>query len=151
MERKGKKWTNAKKVIIDGITFDSTMEGEMYKLLKRAKVKFKYIGSERAKYTVLEEDEYKGGCYERAQKRSKELKDTPKITKAGYTPDFCGENEEWFIEVKGRKLGDFNLKWKLFKKMLMKRKPQPILFMPVTKQDCENVITILKSKGYARK
>lgn len=149
---KGKKWVNSKKVTIDNITFDSTMESYMYRLLKKSGIKFKYIGGERAMYKVLEQSLYKGNCFERAQKRSKELKDTSKIAETGYTPDFVGENEKWFVEVKGRKLGDFNLRWKLFKHKLNNESTvYPTLFMPVTKEDCEQVINILKQEGYGKK
>jgi hypothetical protein len=145
-----KKWANSNKPIEDGIQFDSDAELDMYRLLKQAKIPFTYIGNENAKYTLLEQAEYEGECYERAQKRSKEMKHTPKIAETGYTPDFVGENETWFIEVKGRKLGDFNLRWKLFKRFLSNRDPKPIIFMPVTIGDFQQVVNILKQKGYAR-
>ena len=79
------------------------------------------------------------------------MNDTPKISETGYTPDFVGHNEEWFIEVKGRKVGDFNLRWKLFKRFCNNRDPVPILFMPVTGVDMQQVINILKQKQHARK
>lgn len=146
-----KKPVNSIKQVYDGIEFDSTPEMDMYILLKQAGIKFDYIGKERAKYKLLEEDTFKGVSYERAQKRSKEMKDTPKISETGYTPDFVGEDEKWFIEVKGRKVGDFNLRWKLFKRFLNNRKPVPFIFMPVTQGDMQQVINILKQKGYATK
>ena len=149
--RKGKKHVNATKQHYDGINFDSTPEMDMYILLKKESIPFKYIGGERAKYKLLEEDTFKGVSYERAQKRSKEMKDTPKISETGYTPDFVGEDEKWFIEVKGRKVGDFNLRWKLFKRFLNDRKPVPFIFMPVTSGDVQQVVNILKEKGYATK
>ena len=150
IKKKGKKWVNSNKPKKDGIQFDSDRELDMYNLLKQANIKFTYIGKDNAKYKVLEESEYQGECYERAQKRSKLMRDTSKISETGYTPDFVGENEDWFIEVKGRKLGDFNLRWKLFKHFLNNREPKPLIFMPVTTGDCEQVINILKSKGYGK-
>lgn len=146
-----KRWVNSTKHVHNGITFDSGQELLMYKLLKTAGIKFKYIGGDNARYTVQPEFTYTGGCYERAQKRSKELRDKTKVSKAGYTPDFSGEGDEWFIEVKGRKLGDFNLKWKMFKRALEDSGNPPILFMPVTNDDCKQVIEILKQEGYGRK
>lgn len=139
-----KKWVNSTKITQHGITFDSTLELSMYNLLTEAGIPFKYIGGERAKYTLLEESKYLGGCYERAQKRSAEMKNTQKITSVGYTPDFVGEGESWFIEVKGRKLGDFAMRWKLFKRMMSQREPMPKLFMPTNLEDCKQVIKILK-------
>lgn len=144
-----KKHVNANKQHYDGIDFDSTPEMSMYILLKRAGIKFKYIGQERAKYKLLTETKYEGESFERPQRRSKQMKDTPKISETGYTPDFVGEDEQWFIEVKGRKVGDFNLRWKLFKRFLNERKHKPLLFMPVTGVDMQQVINILKQKGYA--
>lgn len=146
-----KKWVNSNKPVFDGHTFESDMELNMYKLLKREGIPFTYIGKENAKYELLDEFYYKGGCYERPQKRSKALKDTQKVSKTGYTPDFVGEDDSWFIEVKGRKLGDFSLRWKLFKHKVSGEDPQPILFMPVTLEDCQQVIQILKNEGYATK
>jgi hypothetical protein len=146
-----KKWVNSNKPSFDGHTFESDRELSMYKLLKKAGIPFTYIGKENAKYELLEEFHYKGGCYERAQKRSKALKDNQKVSKTGYTPDFVGENESWFIEVKGRKLGDFSLRWKLFKHKVSERTPPPVLFMPVTIEDCQQVVQILKQEGYATK
>lgn len=141
-----KKWVNSKKTVIDGITFDSGRESDMYRLLKESGVEFDYIGGENAKYPILDELTYEGECYERAQKRSKEMKSVSKVSGAGYTPDFRAKDESWFIEVKGRKLGDFSMRWKLFKAFLSTREPKPMLFMPVTMGDCIQVINILKEK-----
>lgn len=145
-----KKWVNSKKTVVDGITFDSGRESDMYRLLKQANIEFDYIGGENAKYPILEELNYDGECYERAQKRSKEMKKVAKVSGAGYTPDFRAKDESWFIEVKGRKLGDFSMRWKLFKAFLSSRDPKPMLFMPVTMGDCIQVINILKDKGYEK-
>ena len=149
--RAGKLHSNAKKTIYNGIEFDSQLEVLMYKLLKIAGIEFKYIGKDKEEsYLVQEEFQYEGECIERAQKRSKQMADRRKVDKAVYTPDFVGENEEWFIEVKGRRLGDFGLRWRMFKKVMNQRNPVPTLFMPTKKDDCEQVIEILKQKGYGR-
>lgn len=145
-----KKWVNSTKSSQDGITFDSTREQDMYRLLKESGIPFDYIGSERAKYPLIPSFLYLGGSFERSQKRSSEMKDVSKVQGAGYTPDFKAKDESWFIEVKGRKLGDFNMRWKLFKKSMSHREPMPMLFMPVTLGDCKQVIDILKEKGYGR-
>lgn len=141
-----KKWVNATKITIDGINFDSTRESDMYLLLKSSGLEFEYIGGERAKYPLIDTFNYLGGCFERAQKRSTEMKDVTKVLGAGYTPDFRAKDESWFIEVKGRKLGDFNMRWKMFKKAMSHKEPMPMLFMPVTIEDCKQVIKILKEK-----
>lgn len=145
-----RKWVNATKTEVDGITFGSGREADMYRLLKEAGIDFDYVGSENAMYPILDEFKYEGECYERAQKRSKEMKTVEKVTGAGYTPDFRAKDESWFIEVKGRKLGDFSMRWKLFKGFLSDRNPKPLLFMPVTVGDCIQVINILKEKGHGK-
>jgi hypothetical protein len=141
-----KKWVNATKAEEDSIVFDSTRERDMYRLLKEAGIPFDYIGGERAKYPIVDSFNYEGESYERAQKKSESLKNVTKVLGAGYTPDFRAKDESWFIEVKGRKLGDFSMRWKLFKQFLSSRTPKPTLFMPVTIGDCKQVIEILKNK-----
>jgi len=141
-----KKWVNSNKPTHDNITFDSDQELFMYKLLQAANIPFVYIGKENAKYELQKGFEYSGMCYERAQKRSKALRDNRKVSKVGYTPDFSAKDESWFIEVKGRKLGDFSLRWKMFKNRLEGLDKQPMLFMPVTKDDCRQVVEVLKVK-----
>ena len=145
----GKAWTNAKKIEKFGLLFESKMELFMYELLKQSGIPFTYTESKRSMYKVLDTIKFPES-WERAQRRSKSLK--PKLTESAmsYTPDFIGENEEWFIEVKGRKLGNFSIKWRLFKSMLLRREPVPVLFMPEKKEDCEQVIKILRQKGYGR-
>ena len=146
-KRKGRKVVQAKKVKIDGIEFQSTLEGTMYKLLKEAGIKNTYEGQSYNTFKpfVLEEE-----CWERAMKKSPAMIDRRKVSKVSYTPDFIGENEEWFIEVKGRANESFPLRWKLFKDMVSKWERPPLIFKPTKKADCEQVIEILKSKGYGK-
>ena len=127
------------------------MELRMYKMLEKAEIPFEYIGKENAKYELMRPFVYEGGCFERAQKRSKQMRDNNNVNGIGYTPDFVAPDESWFIEVKGRKLGDFSIRWKLFKQVLSERDPQPLLFMPTNIQDCEQVINILKSEINAKR
>ena len=150
-KRKLKKPVNSIKRVFDGIEFDSTPEMDMYILLKKAGIKFAYTGKSKGAYVLFSEGKYLSECYERARKNSPKMRDFSKINGMSYTPDFIGENHEWIIEVKGRKIGDFNMRWKLFKHHLNKSDNPPILFMPTNTQDMEQVITILKSKGYATK
>ena len=104
---KGKKVVQSRKVIIDGIQFASVLESVMYKLLKEAGIKFTYEGKSFQTFEPLVLEE---GCWERATKRSKEMIDRRNVTKVSYTPDFIGEDEEWFIEVKGRANESFPIK-----------------------------------------
>lgn len=148
-KKKDRRVVKSTKVKLDGIEFASKLESVMYKLLKQAGIKFTYEGKS---YQTFNPFKLESECYERATKRSKAMRDNRKVGKVSYTPDFIGENEEWFIEVKGRANESFSIRWKLFKKMLAEdphRKP-PIIFKPTNKQDCEQVIETLKSKGYAK-
>ena len=147
-KRKYKKPINASKVVIDGIEFDSKIEGYMYRLLRDNKIPHKV----HEEFTILsDEGSYKGEVYVRPQRRSKELvstKNSKSIKRRAYTPDFVakGRVPNWVIEVKGRKLGDFSLRWSLFKRKI--KNSGTDLFMPVTKEDCNQVIEIIKSKYY---
>lgn len=124
----------------------------MYKLLSISGIDFKYIGNDKeAAYVLIEESSYKGESFERPQRRSKSLKDTRKIKGRTYTPDFIDPKERWVIEVKGRKMPEFNFRWDLFKALMNKRKNPPLLLMPITEDDMKETIQILKDKGYGRK
>jgi len=150
-KKAGKKSVNAIKRTYDGIDFDSTAEMDMYILLKKAGIPFRYVGkSKDDQLELFPEDTYQSECYERPQRRSKELKDNKKIDSMGYTPDFIGDNEEWVIEIKGRRMGEFNLRWKIFKHRMNQKKKTPILFMPVTAEDMAQVVNILIQRGYAK-
>lgn len=146
-KKKGRKIVQSRKVTIDGITFASILESTMYKLLKEAGIKFTYEGQS---YETFKPFELEIECWERPTKRSKAMVDRRKVTKVSYTPDFIGENEEWFIEVKGRANESFPLRWKLFKKMLDSKRTIAI-FKPMNKVDCQQVVEILKQKEYGKK
>lgn len=139
---------NSKKTIIDGITFASLLEGKMYKMLKDAGIKFDYEGKS---YVTFESFELNCECWERATKRSKAMSDRRKVSKVSYTPDFIGDNEEWFIEVKGRANESFPIRWKLFKRLVNGWNKPPLIFKPMNEADCQQVIKTLIEKGYGTK
>lgn len=147
-KKKARQVVNSKKVVIDGITFASSLEGTMYKLLKQSGIVFAY---EMKTYTIFDSFKYEGECYERVQKRSKEMVDRPKVSGITYTPDFSDLNEEWIIEVKGRANESFPLRWKLFKQKMMERENPPMIFKPTKVADCKQVINILLENGYGKK
>lgn len=147
-QNKKRQVVNSKKVTIDGIQFQSKLEGLMYTLLKKENIKFSYEGNS---YNTFKPFELTSQCWERATKRSKQMIDRRKVTKVSYTPDFIGENEKWFIECKGRANESFPIRFKLFKKMVYEWDNPPLIFKPTNKVDCEQVIQILISEGYARK
>lgn len=147
IRKKGKKIVNAKKITVDGIDFASTLESTMYKLLKQAGIE---AGYESVTYVLVEGFVYKEENWERVRKDSLEMVDKRKLQPMRYTPDFVAPDESFIIEVKGRPNERFPVVWKLFKDMMNKRNTPPILFMPKSKVDCEQVIEILKSKGYGQ-
>ncbi len=144
---KNKRKVNSKKKVVDGIHFASTLESQMYQLLKQSGIYSVYEGKS---YITFNSFDYGEECYERVQRRSKEMVDRKKVLQVSYTPDFIGQNEEWIIEVKGRANESFPIRWKLFKNLMMKRENPPILFKPTNLKDCLQVIEILKSKGYGK-
>lgn len=148
VKKKGKMIVNATRIIVDGIQFASTLESRMYLLLKEAGIKSAYEGKT---YTTFKGFAYPEECYERYLKKNKFMVNRPSVLKIDYTPDFVGENEEFIIEVKGRPNESFPLRWKLFKALMNQRENPPIIFKPSTVGECEQVIKILKEKGYGRK
>ena len=146
-KKKGRKIVQAKKIVIDGIQFQSLLEGSMYRLLRDADVEFEYEG---VVLTTFEEFNLEEDCWERATRRSKQMINRKKVKPVTYTPDFVGKNQEWFIEVKGRANESFPIRWKLFKETISKRKVKPLIFKPMNVKDCEQVIEILREKNYAR-
>jgi len=144
--RTGRQIVNSTKVKIDGIEFASKLESVMYTMLKKAGIDFEYEGKS---YVTFDPFELEQECWERATKRSKAMIDRRKVTKVSYTPDFVGADEKWFIETKGRANESFSIRWKLFKQRAVEMVPQPLIFKPTNKADCEQVIQILKEKGYA--
>lgn len=136
---------NPKKVLYDNIVFESGLEVYMYKALKKANIQFSYEGKS---FTLVEQDDYKGECFERFTKKSKQLKIRKGFRKTIYTPDFVGINEEWIIETKGFARQPFPLKWKMFKGEMNKRKDPPLLIMPKNQKDCDQTVEILLERGF---
>ena len=139
---------NAKKKVVDGITFASGLEATMYILLRDAGIDFNY---EEPTYTIFEEEAYPEACFERARRTSPKMIDRRKVNKITYTPDFVDPDEEWVIECKGRANERFPLVWKMFKSAMGKRKKSPLLFKPANKADCEQVVAELLGRGYGKK
>lgn len=143
--KKGR-WSTSKKVEYDGVLFQSGLELYMYKALKKAEIPFSYEGTS---YTLVEKGDYKGECFERFTKKSKQLKNRKTIRLSIYTPDFIGEGESWIIETKGFAIQPFPLKWKMFKHKMNKRKKPPILFMPKNEADCDQTVQLLLERGFS--
>ena len=144
-KKKNTRWSTSRKKTYEGITFQSGLELYMYKALKAANIDFSYEGKS---YTLLKESEYKGDCFERFTKKSKQLKIRNKIRLSIYTPDFIGVGDKWIIETKGFAIQPFPLKWKMFKQLMSKRKNPPLLLMPKNQKDCDQTVNILLERGF---
>lgn len=142
---KGRQIVRSTKTTVDGVQFASILESRMYTMLKEAGIRNSYEGKT---YTVFSGFTYPEECYEAYLKRNKYLVLRQNVSKIDYTPDFVGENEEFFIEVKGRPNESFPLRWKLFKNLMAKRESPPMIFKPSSIRECEQVVKILKEKGY---
>lgn len=121
----------------DGIKFRSELEIICYTLLQEAGLDFEY---EPLTITLVEEAEYPLPSFERRGKKFKEAPiKSPKIT---YTPDFVGQ--DWVIETKGYLTPSSRLRWKLFKRWLIKNNRAWHLFMPTNKKEIQESIKIIK-------
>ena len=69
-----------------------------------------------------------------------------KIRGITYTPDFVNEKDRWIIECKGLRTEAFNLRWKMFKNILAKKKKFYDLYMPGTKTQVLEVVQLIKQK-----
>lgn len=143
----GNSQTNARKRVYQGITFRSTLEMDMYKLLKRHKIPFAY---EEQKFELDAAFQSPNDSYERFMNGKGDFKNrgNKKYSRAVYTPDFTppvGKPLTWIIEIKGRAFPDFGRTWRLFKKMLLANEMETTCFVPRNIKDCAEVIKLIKA------
>lgn len=133
----------AKKVVADGIQFQSGLEKYMYMRLKEAKLFEKYEGE---KFEVMKSFELPNQCLERQANGKGEMQQrSMNIRNISYTPDFTGK--DYIIETKGRANESFPLRWKMFKQWLYLNKDTRMVFKPQKKSECDDVVEyILKSR-----
>lgn len=144
---KGRKIVNSTKTIIDGIVFDSMLEGYMYELLRDEEIPFEIQKT----FLLIGGFKYPAGNWERKSSKDMTLVDKPTIRKMEYTPDFVCPEGRYVIEVKGRANESFPLRWKIFQSQMAERDIVPTLFKPSTKTECRAVLRILKDLGYGKK
>ena len=130
----------AKKVTYDGIKFASGLERYMYQALKKAKIKATYEGKT---FEIVGGFEFDTTCIARSANGKGDYKDrgNKKILPIKYTPDFIGCN--FIIECKGRANESFPLRWKLFKKYVVKNYPKTILFKPQNQKECDQTVQLI--------
>lgn len=158
----GVKIKNAKKQTVDGINFKSGLEAFFYtEAIKAGINNFQYEGKK-----FLLQDKFVSNSsgmelYEKtadnAPKNAKRKtifgETTNNIRAITYTPDFICIDEEsktgWVCETKGFKMGEFKLKWKMFKKLLKDQGYVLSLYMPSNKQQVLLTLASIKSKYYS--
>ena len=140
--RKKKGPVNSKKVAVDGITFASGLEKYMYQALKQAKIQAVYEGHT---YEIFPSFEFDSFAYERCANGKGEYKDRghKKILNISYTPDFIGRG--FIIECKGRANESFPLRWKMFKKYVIKHLPGVKLYKPQNQKECDETVRLIQS------
>ena len=147
-KRKKRGPVQAKKVTYDGIKFASGLERYMYMALKKAKIKAIYEG---ATYEVVSGFDFIHPSFERTANGKGEFKQRggKRILPIKYTPDFIAYNKnnelEFVIEYKGRANESFPLRWKLFKKYVVKNYPDTILFKPQNQKECDETTRLILS------
>jgi len=133
----------AKKITHDGITFASGLEKYMYIALKKAKIKFKYEGES---FILVKSFKINRATYERQNNGKGEYIDrgNKKILGIKYTPDFTGK--DFIIETKGRANDSFPMRWKLFKKHLIKIGDNRLLYKPQTNKECDRTVELITKR-----
>ena len=133
----------AKKVIYDGIKFQSGLEKYMYIALKKAKIKAKYEGQS---YELVPSFSFKNKSYERQANSKGDYKERggKKIRAITYTPDFVGHG--FIIECKGRPNESFPIRWKLFKRLVSIHYPKVTIYKPQNQKECDETVSLILGK-----
>ena len=138
---KGK--VKSRKITIDGIQFQSRLEGHMYEALKKAGIPNEY---EKYKFTLMEGFHFPLSSFERQANGKGDMIDRgrKKILPITYTPDFVGKG--FVIECKGHANESFPLRWKLFK-LLIKDREDIVLYKPQKISECQEVVKLILKRG----
>lgn len=143
-KKSGKRLVNSIATEYKGIKFKSRLEKEMFTLLEKEGIPFKY---EPESYVVFPSFFFSNKSYERQANGKGDFTNRgfKIVTSISYKPDFVGEN--FFIETKGRRTEDFNLRFKLFKRYVKENYPiETTIYMPQTLTECKEVVELIKRK-----
>lgn len=126
--------------------YKSAIEKYCADKLSDAGIKFAY---EEREYILTNSFKYNGLYYKMTQKK-KELsnRSNSSVLPIKYTPDFCGIDKNFVIEVKGYVMShhDFPMRWKLFLKHLSESDDElPALFIVKNKSQVDEMIEIIKT------
>lgn len=132
----------SKKITYDGITFASSLERYMYQALRKAKIHAVYEGQT---YEIFSGFDFPNAAYERCANGKGDYKDRggKKILNIKYTPDFIGKG--FIIETKGRANESFPIRWKMFKRYVVKHLPGVTLYKPQNQKECDETIRLILS------
>lgn len=123
--RRKRKPPKIKKIIQNGIKFDSKLEQYFYNLLKKEKIPFVF----QEKFILLEKFRYNNSA----------------VREMTLTVDFSLPADDIIIDTKGFQRNDNKIKWKLLKKHLLDNGREPIILMPKNQKQCQEVIKMIKS------
>ena len=133
----------AKKTSYDGINFASGLEKRMYLALKDAGLFYKYEGEV---FQLIEGFSLPNVSIEKTAAGKGEFKNrgSKKVLGIKYTPDFTGP--DYIIETKGRANESFPIRYKLFKRWLVKNEDNRSLYKPQNQKDIEETIVLILKK-----
>jgi hypothetical protein len=137
----------AKKVVYDGIQFQSGLEKYMYMALKKADISCRY---EIESFELISGFNFKNKSYERQANGKGEYTErgNRKIRPITYTPDFTGPG--FIIECKGRANESFPIRWKLFKRYVAMNMPDVTLYKPQNQKECDETVQLIQIKRRAK-
>lgn len=135
VRKKGVKHVQSKKTIVDGITFLSGAEAFCYRLLKANGMygpgKLLY---EPKQFTIIDPFTFSGKKYQPIR----------------ITPDFVDETNQVILEVKGRAVELFAMRWKLMKRYFSINAPKYSVYLTKSNQtDITKIVNEIKKKHYA--
>ena len=130
----------AKKITYDNINFASGLEKYMYIALKKNKIRAKYEGET---FVLINGFHFANEAYERQSngKGAFSNRGGKRILPIKYTPDFIGDN--FIIETKGRANESFPLRWKMFKRYVVKHLPGVTLYKPQNQKECDETTRLI--------
>jgi hypothetical protein len=146
-KKQDRRLIKSKTINIDGINFKSRLEAFMYGLLKQNDINFEYEGEsfELSPSFVFNNDYFarlssgKGDFINRGHKN---------IHNMSYKPDFVIKQKTYYaiIETKGLPTEPFNMRMKLFKRLVEDRNIQCDIFVPQTQSECVKTMEIILNK-----
>ena len=138
--KKNKGPVRSKKSTADGIEFRSGLEKNTYLALKEAGLFEMY---EKEVFKTLEGFTFPNISIEKQTNGKGELKNrgSKKVLGIKYTPDFTGY--DYICECKGRANESFPVRYKLFKRWLVKNKDTRTLYKPQNQKDIEETIKLI--------